>query len=56
MACWTTINCLPPDSLPSSSHPEEDEMPLFLDSHILPEGATAESVAAAHARDLVQFQ
>jgi hypothetical protein len=27
-------------------------MPLFLDSHILPEGATAESVAAAHARDL----
>jgi hypothetical protein len=27
-------------------------MPLYLDSHILPEGATADAVAEAHARDL----
>jgi hypothetical protein len=27
-------------------------MPLFLDSHILPDGATAEDVAEFHAKDL----
>ena len=27
-------------------------MPLFLDSHVLPEGATADDVAEIHAKDL----
>src|SRR6202040_757690 len=32
--------------------PEENVMPLFLDSHILPEGITADDVAEIHAKDL----
>src|SRR5437867_4055405 len=42
---WTSHG----SKLQPTTLPEENVMPLFLDSHILPEGVTADDVAEIHA-------